>query len=377
MTTLNRKSAADKFTSLFDQQDWAQTKSALRTRVQSNQRPYDPTNSWEARSDNPQSFSRLDQTLVPYQPSAPIVLSGTAVVQLERNEGFNAINVKQPSRQVSRVPLTMEQQDVQMCGDLSAQVPQLTQARADGQRLVVGQPTRFENMSLQAPRLVQTAVPDFIQQAGPQGDQRLLNPAQRREMLAFDLQQKAADSLLKTAVMDRNKVKKQLSSQAFHRGALMIDSSDNIQSEIYGERATQEMAEKEYKRQIHLERQSRLAVKQSSIATNGNLLAPNTIGPRVQVEKYYQSKGGDHHALSFDETHNRLFCRLQGASSSDRTQMLRDIDLSGKDYNITQHTILEHWPPREFKRQVDRNMGHPSQAALEGSRNLQGTIRPF
>mmetsp|Transcript_31712 Transcript_31712/g.45665 ORF Transcript_31712/g.45665 Transcript_31712/m.45665 type:complete len:117 (+) Transcript_31712:828-1178(+) len=107
----------------------------------------------------------------------------------------------------------------------------------------------------------------------------------------------------------------------------------------------------------------------------GNILAPETLGPRVQVAPFYQSKGGEYHALSFDETHNRLFCRMAGTSNDARTQLLRDLETSGKTYSITNHTAIEHWPPRIFERQVDKALAHPSQASLEGSRNLQGSLR--
>ncbi len=372
------KSTADKFSTLFDQ-DWVHTKSRIRTRIDSNQRPYDLTNSWDARTDNPQSFSKLDHTVVPLQQTTPIVLSGSAVLQLERNEGFNGLNVIHPSHATShsKVPLTIQQKDLQMNDDLTGSIPQLDHARRANMVLLVERPSTYENMSMQGPLIKEATIPDFVEEAGPQADQRLLNPTQRRELHHFQLQKQRADQMLKSAQSERDKVRKQLGSLKYHRGALMIDSSDNVDSEVYGDRAKLELAEKEYKRQIHLERRSRLATKNSSLITNGNLLVPDTLGPRVKLEKNYQSKGGDYHGLSFDETHNRLFCRTQIAPSSQRTQLLRDIDLSGKDYNITQHTILEHWPPREFKRQVDRNMAHPSQAALEHGRNLQGTLRPY
>ena len=87
-------------------------------------------------------------------------------------------------------------------------------------------------------------------------------------------------------------------------------------------------------------------------------MAPDTLGPRVKVQPYYQSKGGEYHALSFDETYNRLFCRLGGVSNDARTQLLRDTDTSGKTYNITTHTAIEHWPPRIFERQVQTSCFH-------------------
>ena len=111
---------------------------------------------------------------------------------------------------------------------------------------------------------------------------------------------------------------------------------------------------------------------------SGNILIPESLGPRVKINKFYQSKGGDAHALSFDETHNRLFCRMGGTSNDGRTQLLRDTESSGNPHNIINHTIIEHWPPRQFDRDHNKTLAHPSQAALErGTRNLQGTLRPY
>lgn len=373
-TSKAKASTADRFASLFDQ-DWANSRSLIRNRVQES-RVYDPTNSWEARSDNPRSFSRLDQTLVPFQKTSPIVLSGTQVIRLENNVGFNAINVKQPVQEKSSIPLNLNQQDATMQSGLSGKVPLIDQV--DGERTILvmkGKPS-FGNQALHGPQLEAIAKPEFMIQAGDQANQRLLNPKQRREFNIISQQELDAKNLVHRAKLQRRHTRNIVSGPDYTRGVLMVDSNDNIHSEIYGERAIQAQADKEYKRQVHLERRSRLANMESSMQTNGNLLNPETLGPRVKIEKVYQSKGGEYHALSFDETHNRLFCRLQGAASSNRTQLLRDTELSGKDYNVTQHTIIEHWPARQFERQSAKVMDHPSQQALEGPRNLQGTIRP-
>lgn len=373
-----KQSTADRFTQLFDD-DWGRTKSRLRTQLE-DRRSYDVSNSWDARSDNPESFTRLEQTLVPFQKSAPIVLSGAAVVPLEENTGFSAINVKNPEYHKSAVPLTLEQRDAQMKADLSGKIPLREEVRSSGnsrKTIVMSEPPGFSNMNLKNPSLVAIDKPEFVVAAGPNGDQRLLNPAQRRELNRIEKQEQEAARLLKKAELQRRHTKEIMAGPFYKRGVLMVDSSDNINSEVYGARATEEMADKEYMRQIHLERMSRLANKTASMQIYGNILVPDTLGPRVKIAKSYQSKGGDHHALSFDETHNRIFCRLQGAAGSNRTQMLRDIETSGKEYNITQLTLIEHWPPRHFERQVNRAMAHPSQQTLEGQRNLQGTIRPF
>jgi hypothetical protein len=373
-----KASAADKFATLFDQ-DWAHTQSRIRTRLDDN-RVYDVTNSWDSRSDNPRSFSRLDQTAVPYQNTAPIVLSGTAVVPLEANTGFSAINVKHPEYAKTTIPLTLEQQDVQMRQDLSGYIPlkqQLSQEQNPKKVIIMEAQSGFENYQIKAPTLTSIEKPAFALQAGNQADQKLLNPKQRRELYHLEKQELEAKQLLKKAQFQRNHTKEIMSGPFYKRGVLMVDSSDNVSSEVYGAQATEEMADKEYMRQIHLERMSRLANKQSSMQIYGNLLVPDTLGPRVKIAKPYQSKGGDYHALSFDETHNRLFCRLQGSRSSNRTQLLRDTESSGKEYTITQHTLIEHWPPRKFDRLVEKDMDHPSQQALEHGRNLQGSFRPL
>lgn len=370
-----RTSKADKFQQLFDN-DWKNNRSAVRNRTEE-LRQYDPSYSWDARSDNPQSFSRLQATYLPYQPIKPMTLSGPAVILLEETHGFNAINVKQPNKELSKIPLSSNQRDLGMDNDLSGNIPFVKNAKAEGKVTLVGERQTFKNQDLAPPVLIQGDMPEFMKSAGPNCDQRLLNPKQRREILDFEKRKKAADDLVRSAQSDRMKTKKQMSGLQFHRGALMIDSSDNMDSEIYGKRALELAAEREYKSQIHLERTSRLAAKQSAMHLNGNILVPDSVGPRVAVEKNYQSKGGDYHALSFDETHNRIFCRLQGASNGQRTQHLRDVDTSGNPYNITNHTTIEHWPPRSFQREVRADMAHPSQASLENQRSLQGSLRLY
>jgi hypothetical protein len=299
------------------------------------------------------------------------------VILLEETNGFNAINVKQPAKELSKIPLTADQRDLGMEKDLSGNIPFVKDTVNSGKVVLVGSKQTFKNQDLAAPVLVQSEMPEFMKAAGPNCDQKLLNPQQRREILMFEKQKREADHLIRAAQSDRMKTKKQLSGLQFHRGALMVDSSDNMESEIYGDRALKAAAHREYKSQIHLERTSRLAAKESAMHLNGNILVPESVGPRVKVEKAYQSKGGDYHQLSFDETHNRIFCRLQGASNGGRTQHLRDVESSGKPYSITQHTTIEHWPPRSFEREVRQAMAHPSQATLEGQRSLQGSLRLY
>ena len=63
----------------------------------------------------------------------------------------------------------------------------------------------------------------------------------------------------------------------------MVDSCNNEESEIYGAKAKRAHADKEYKAQIHLERKGYLALRCSSLATNGNILVPESILPRYSL----------------------------------------------------------------------------------------------
>jgi hypothetical protein len=177
-------------------------------------------------------------------------------------------------------------------------------------------------------------------------------------------------------VSDREKTKKQLSGLQFQRGVLQVDSADNVDSVIYGERAAKRISDSKYKSQIHRERRAQLSLKGSSMGTNGNILIPHTIDPRVKAVPNYQSKGGHYHGLQFDETHNRLFCRRsEKAPILLRTQNIRDNDIAGKHNNLITHTLIEHWPGNKFERLENKNMHHQSQNTLEGTRSLQGAMK--
>lgn len=207
---------------------------------------------------------------------------------------------------------------------------------------------------------------------------QLLTPAERREILEYERRQRVAKEIIREAVATREKTKKLVTGQQFHRGIVGVDSSENPNSEIYGRRAQDQHAHDEYKSITHLERKANIAAKTSSVETNGNFLVPETIASRVKIERDYQSKGGQNMVgLSFDETFNRIFNRrMDRPPKTVRTLHMRDQELSGKQHNIVNHTLIEQWPARQFfERDKDKRMEHPSQyASVEGPRNLQGTL---
>ena len=166
-----KKSAADKFTRLFDD-NWRERKSTLRTKL-AGSRTYDPSYSWDARSDNPEHFSRLESKLMPLQTVRPIVLSGNAVVPLEESTGMEVLNVKQPSSTLSYIPLTQEQKDVGMTKDLSGTIPMCSDAAAKGKYVVLEEPLGFKNMDMRSAQFKSLDMPACLIEAGPQCDKKV------------------------------------------------------------------------------------------------------------------------------------------------------------------------------------------------------------
>lgn len=365
---------AGAFTELFDR-NWKRSKSSLRART-ADDASYDPTYSWDAKTDNPDPFSKMEATDVPVQFARPVTLSGQQVIPLEPQSGqFLNVDPMHKLKGLNAIPLTHDQMDVNMNDDLHGGIPMHQEAHASGKFVTIKERSVFAQSQNQAPKFQTEHKPEFMERAGPQGDQILMNPKMRREMIEFEKREQEARALLREASQKRAKTKKMITGPLFKRGVIQVDSAENLGSDIYGDQALQETHNKDYKKQIHLERRSHLSKLQSSIATNGNLTNPDTVAARVKVNADYQSKGGDFHGLSFEETHNRLFCRQERAGGAMRTQKIRDAELSGKQYNIVTMTTIEHWPSRNFERLENKTLAHPSQVSLHGSRNLQGSLR--
>ena len=156
----------------------------------------------------------------------------------------------------------------------------------------------------------------------------------------------------------------------------MLFSTADETSELYGEKARHQKAEETRQAIVQLERASYLASRERSIKTHGNILIPDSLDDRVVIRKQFNKFGGVNAALTYDETHNRIFNRrMVKPDNPVRTQFLRDQDLSGKTYNIVSHTVISEWPSQSFNRLHDKRLDHPSQTALEEPRNLQGSLR--
>ncbi len=371
-STRSRKStAAQGITGLFDN-GWQTQTSAIRHKA-SMTRTYDPRTSWNGLSQG--NFSRTDiKRDVTLQMSGPIGLEGGVVLPLDSSTSLEILNVRQPAKQLCGIPLTKYQAEMDMSSDLRGHVPAQVEAIETNKVVLVTELPGFKNLLPTPPVYKAIEMPQFMVEGGPQSDQRLLNPTQRRQIMDFEKRHQAGYQSLKHAQAAREKTRKQVTSIQFNRGVLMVDSSANEESEIYGQVAFERRVAGEQKQLIHLERKANLAQKTSSIVTNGNFIAPDSVTDRVSTAPDYQRKGGVNHGLTFEETYNRCFVRRLGIPiRAERTQTLRNQDLSGKSYNIVNHTLVEHWPSQTIDRLEDKGLHHASQTALNSTRLTQGT----
>lgn len=365
-------SKPNKFASHFDN-NWITQKSKIRE-IRTERVNYSPTYSWNAQSDDPRTFSKLNADQLPVQTTHPCTLSGTRIIELDPLSGMEVLNGLEKPSGTTKLPLTSHQVDIGMNGDdLRGNIPIVSNANQTGQKVIMKNNYSFQNYSIRPPNFITEELPTFYREAGPQGDQKLLTPAQRRKMMEIDAQSRLANSHLSQAVSERTKLRTSLTGPSHHRGVLMVDSSDNINSEIYGNKA-QEIQNKSQKiQQFHEMRQQNLIRNNGSLSKDFNNLVPED----KRQEKLFQNKKYIGNTLSFEETFHRVFEKEQlKPPKPERTQYLRDQDLQGKNYNIITNTQIVYGKSLvEEKR--DKILSHPSQQSLSYNRNLQGSLRPI
>ncbi len=373
MNRFIKSSHADRLTSHFDK-DWTMNRSSLRAKT-ADDRSYDPSHSWDARTDDPVEFSRLQTTEMPLQSIRPITLSGAAVVALEtQTDGLRVLNGYQPPKVLAPIPLTVEQQDVGMKIDLSCKVEMDEKAKSNNKVVLQDANPSFQFFGNRGPKFREDDIPNYLIEAGPQCDQRLLNPKQRRAISEFEKKKFAADLNIKEAQMSRGKTRKQVSGLMFHRGILAVDSATNTTSEIYGSKA-QTYSDGQSKKSTFIDRRrERLGEMRSSMEYQGNILNPASVHDKP-IRKSYQSKAREHTQFTVEESHERLFPpRAEKKLNVTRIQYLRDQDLSGKNFNIVSHTKIEHWPSNCDER-TNKRLTHPSQTSFSEVVNRQGSLR--
>mmetsp|Transcript_28417 Transcript_28417/g.28724 ORF Transcript_28417/g.28724 Transcript_28417/m.28724 type:complete len:379 (-) Transcript_28417:127-1263(-) len=369
------KTLVDKLAQHFDE-DWSTQRSTLRQSLEEQERSrYNPINSWDGKSDNPKTFSRLDHTVeTAVQISRPIALSGCAVIPLEEPEGMSIFNAQKANNSSIKIPLTLEQREIGMAGEnLKGEIPLKNNVTNNNQSLVMDKGPEFRNMVLNPPSYKVVEKPDYYVDRTSKTDKKILNPHERKNLMEFEIKNRAASRCSKKAGTDRLHTKEIIGGPAYHRGVLGIDSSDNINSEIYGERAIKSSEKTSRKENALDKKRNHLAEKGSSMCTKGNIIVPNSINNNIKENSLFQKKGGENHSLTYDETKNRIFKKNEITFDPIRGQQIRDQDLAGKNYNIVSHTAIEQWPSKVPPRE-NKVLDHPSQIALNHHRNLQGAL---
>ena len=159
---------------------------------------------------------------------------------------------------------------------------------------------------------------------------------------------------------------------SFRNGALGVDSIKNVESRVYGETAKRTRERIERKREHTESRRGILSDKASSSKRLGyNVFHHNESVLPPEATKVFQRKNRS--ARKDPDTHERLFSDRKIEINPDRTQKLRNEQLRGKSWNITNGTKIVH-VKSTVPYKVNRMQAHPSQASMERGANKQGFL---
>jgi hypothetical protein len=270
-------------------------------------------------------------------PSHNVHLSGS----LGRLEKHN-----KPTKAVT-VPLTLEQSDLGMESSLLGIIPMSDSVGKEDLSVFLAQTGNLCLANLQKPPFKVVQLPSYIIEAGPQCDQKLLTPLQRREYMTFEKKKLDANLAIKRSKALRMKTRDNISSGKSFRENSISDSGD---TNTYGFTVA-ENHEINRTLRLYSDRKNYLAQKSSATSINGDFILPNTIPQSVPLTTDIRRKGGSNNLSSFDDTFKRLFVAKENkSSSSERAQGIRDRDLYGKEYNHISHSEIEHWPSRKIER---------------------------
>lgn len=351
---------------------WATKKSEIRHALERSK--YTPVYSWDGMSDESVSFSRLKSNDIPYQHSHPCTLSGKRIIELEKNFGMSAITGAEITKGSSQLPLSFAQKDVGVVGtDLSGTVPIALTAHKENKCVIMEKNYAFENYDVKPPVFKIAEIPSFYAQAGSNGDRILLNPTQRKQIMIHDTEVLAAKKHIQAAQCERHKLKTSLLGPTHHRGVLMYDSVENVNSEAYGSKAVSQQEYQQKWQEHKFNREENIKCRSGGLTTNFNDLVSKDTPQNDFMQSKNHSKISNN--LSYGETSDRLFHLKNDIKPANqgRMQELRNRDISGKKYDIVLHTDVVHCPSNIPEKQ-NKTLFHPSQTSLNSVRNLQGSL---
>jgi len=163
-----------------------------------------------------------------------------------------------------------------------------------------------------------------------------------------------------------------LMTTSFRNGALGVEEASNEKSRIYGETARRTRQRIERKREHTQARRGILSDKASSSKRLGyNVFHHNDSVLDPSDTQFFQTK--NRAARKDPDTHSRLFSDRNIEVNPARGMKLRNEDLRGKSWNITNGTTIEHLKST-VPYKVNRMLAHPSQASMERGGNKQGFL---
>jgi len=339
---------------------------------------YDPSLSWDGMAVNPKVFSKFD--LDP-RVQGKYMLAGARLVETDPRPPVGVLGHRaKKGPGLSVIPPTKDQED---CAHHAGEGAPAALAAASGGSLgLTYLPERFENMQLMPASIGVAPAPAELREAvepvpGGLGQMKkfLLTPSERRTIQRAEQQHKRAQETAKRAMLQRRRLLQTLRDRHEH-GALGVDGIENLESEVYGEKAAR-LAEEWGTKDDHWEkRKDRIQSLTMQLPRHGyEPFAHNEEFLGRRETKFLQAK--KERPTAADDTHDRLFGYNVRKQNPLRNQHLRDRDLYGKTFNPVLNTEVEFArgsiPPQVHDYKF---MEHKSQQSLERGRNLQGYVEP-
>mmetsp|Transcript_14190 Transcript_14190/g.32984 ORF Transcript_14190/g.32984 Transcript_14190/m.32984 type:complete len:407 (+) Transcript_14190:134-1354(+) len=341
---------------------------------------YDPSLSWDGLSVNPKPFSRLDQTpeINACTLTAPIGMAGARVVELSDGLPDGLFEgVTKGGEGIQVVPRTLIQNDVNFNHPEAPAAKMALDPQGDVMVMESGE--GFMNMRSMPPRVTTVPQPPIVGSAldTSTGQLRryLLTPKERSDLLKHEQKTQKANALQKTAELQQRRLV-QIMRHRHREGAVGVDGVNSAaeSGSLYEDRAAVKNAAESRRMRKAGDRRSKLATvafAQNRYGHNPFHHNEEFLGP--QETKFMQTKGGS--GRPGLNTQSRLFGAQQHVERAERTQHLRDEDLSGKNYNLTGHHNVQYAPSVVPQRVSEKSyMKHPSQQLLERGRNMQGSM---
>ncbi|GMI00600.1 hypothetical protein TrLO_g8471 [Triparma laevis f. longispina] len=322
---------------------------------------YDPSISWDGLSVDPRPFSRFDARPMPGAKTGthPVGVAGNRVIELDPVNDGSVFTLPTQGDKVRPIPPTAAQIDTTVRGGI------------DGFDTVVLDEPSFNNYHLHIPQTRPARTPSALLRGGPQADQTLLTPAERKEIMVFEHKQKAAHKLISKADGSKNRLNALMATK-HHTGVTGVDSVRNLNSAVYGELGGSIQRKLDRKAASSMARTAALSrIGNAEERLGYNPFHHNTTVLPPSSTQVFQTKNNACKPIL--NTHERLFVDSGLPLNPSRTQKLRNETLGGKNYNMIQHTLITTLPCSVPFRN-NKMQAHPSQASMERGRNMQGFL---